>query len=144
MNATGRPSTAAPRTRAVAPSSTHESAADAALDATLAALAEPTRRRVVALLRAGPRRASEIADALGTSRQAMSRHLRVLREAGLVEALGEDPGTDSGEGDARARVYRLDARPLEPLHHWLADVQAFWGEQLAAFKAHAEKRHGRR
>jgi len=138
-------STASPaRGRAVrAPRATarsRESAGDAALDATLSALAEPTRRRVVHLLRDGPRRASEIAEALGTSRQAMSRHLRVLREAGLLREQGEAADDDDG----RARVYALDARPLEPLHDWLADVQAFWNEQLAAFKAHAEARHGRR
>lgn len=116
--------------------------AEAALDATLSALAEPTRRRVLTLLRDGPRRASEIAESLGTSRQAMSRHLRVLREAGLLQEVDEDA---SGDDDARARVYGLDARPLEPLHDWLADVQSFWGEQLAAFKLHAEAKHrGRR
>jgi DNA-binding transcriptional ArsR family regulator len=66
------------------------------VDRTLAALAEPTRRGVVELLRAQPLRASEIADALATTRPAMSRHLRVLRRAGLV--------TESGlEDDTRAR-----------------------------------------
>jgi DNA-binding transcriptional ArsR family regulator len=116
---------------------------DAAIDATLSALAEPTRRRVVTLLRDGPRRASEIAEALGTSRQAMSRHLRVLREAGLLQELGA-PADDADEVDARTRVYGLDTRPLAPLNDWLADIQAFWGEQLAAFKAHAEGRRARR
>ncbi len=118
-----------------------QAAADRAVDATLAALAEPTRRRVVSLLReGGPRRASEIADALGTSRQAISRHLRVLREAGLLRELDEAQAGQAGDEDARARLYQLDVAPLAPLHDWLSDVQAFWSDQLAAFKVHAEAR----
>src|SRR5262245_2340678 len=70
------------------------------LDRTLSALADPTRRGVVELLRRKPHRASEIAQALATTRPAMSRHLRVLRKAGLV-------APDGLEDDARARVYRL-------------------------------------
>ena len=102
------------------------------LDRTLLALAEPTRRGVIDLLRGGPRRASEIADALSTTRPAMSRHLRVLRKAGLVS---EDELPD----DARARVYRLERAPFEELRGWLEEVEAFWGDQLASFKAHAER-----
>jgi len=113
---------------------TRRTDAAARLDATFAALAEPTRRQVVRLLRAGPRRAGEIADALGTSRQSMSRHLRVLREAGLLVEV-DVPGIDDG----RTRVYQLDARPLAAMTGWLDDVQAFWGDQLQAFKAHAER-----
>lgn len=107
------------------------------LDRTLLALAEPTRRGVIDLLREGPRRASEIADALSTTRPAMSRHLRVLRKAGLVS---EEELPD----DARARVYRLERAPFEELRGWLEEVEAFWGDQLASFKAHAEgKSRGR-
>ena len=102
------------------------------LDRTLLALAEPTRRSVIDLLRERPRRASEIADALDTTRPAMSRHLRVLRKAGLVS---EEELPD----DARARVYRLERAPFEELRGWLEEVEAFWGDQLAAFKAHAER-----
>jgi DNA-binding transcriptional ArsR family regulator len=106
-----------------------------ALDRTLQALAEPTRRAVVGLLRDGPRRASEIADALAMSRQAMSRHLRVLRQAGVIEAVG----AASPDDDARARTYRLEARPLAELQAWLGDVQAFWGLQMQAFRKQAER-----
>ena len=80
------------------------SAAARKLDATLAALADPTRRRVVELLRERPRRAGELAEAFGVSAPAMSRHLRVLRTRGLVEEERVDE-------DARVRVYRLRREP---------------------------------
>jgi DNA-binding transcriptional ArsR family regulator len=111
---------------------------DVDLDRTLAALAEPTRRNVIDLLRRRPRRASEIAKSLRTSRPAMSRHLRVLRRAGLI--------TNEGlEQDARARVYSLRPEPLGELRSWLEEVEAFWGQQLQAFKSRAERgpRRGR-
>ena len=107
--------------------------AEAALDRTLAALADPTRRRVVDLLRRQPRRAGELADAFGMSPPAMSRHLRVLRTRGLIEEAREDGG------DARCRVYRLRPEPFRDLASWLAEVEAFWSDQLGAFKQHAER-----
>ena len=106
-----------------------------ALDRTLQALAEPTRRAVVGLLRDGPQRASEIADAFAMSRQAMSRHLRVLRQAGVIQEVG----SASPDDDARARTYRLEAQPLADLQAWLGDVQAFWGMQMQAFRKQAER-----
>ena len=108
---------------------------DGTLDRTLQALAEPTRRAVVGLLRHGPRRAGEIADALAMSRQAMSRHLRVLRQAGVIQAVG----ADSPDDDARARTYRLEAQPLADLQSWLAEVQLFWNVQLQSFRKQAER-----
>jgi DNA-binding transcriptional ArsR family regulator len=107
------------------------------LDRTFTALAEPVRREVIDLLRQRPRRASEIAEALSMTRPAMSRHLRVLRKAGLVREEGLPD-------DARARVYRLERAPFTELRGWLDEVEAFWGDQLAAFKAHAERRHKER
>lgn len=107
------------------------------LDSAFEALADGTRRGVVELLRKRPRRASELADALGQSRPAMSRHLRVLRTSGLVELAGE-------AADARVRVYRLRPEPFEALRHWLDEVERFWGNQLAAFAAHAERTRGRK
>jgi DNA-binding transcriptional ArsR family regulator len=98
------------------------------LDSTLAALADPTRRRVIELLRECPRRAGELAAACGTSGPAMSRHLRVLRASGLVEVEGE-----RAEQDARLRVYRLRPEPFMTLQAWLDQMQAFWTDQLAAF-----------
>ncbi len=103
------------------------------LDRTLSALADPTRRRVVDLLRKKPRRASDLADKLSMTRPAMSRHLRVLRKSGLVTE-------EELEDDARVRVYRLERAPFLDLRDWLAEVEAFWSDQLVAFKAHAEKK----
>jgi DNA-binding transcriptional ArsR family regulator len=106
-----------------------------ALDRTLQALAEPTRRAVVGLLRDGPQRAGDIAEALAMSRQAMSRHLRVLRQAGVIHEVG----AASPDDDARARTYRLEAQPLADLQVWLGEVQAFWGVQMQAFRKQAER-----
>ncbi len=106
------------------------------LDRTLAALADPTRREVIELLRRKPRKASDIARALSMSRPAMSRHLRVLRKTGLV-------AKDEPSDDARVRVYRLEREPFVELRSWLDEVEGFWTAQLASFKAHAEKK-GRR
>jgi DNA-binding transcriptional ArsR family regulator len=110
---------------------------EATLDRTLAALADPSRRGVVDLLCKGPRRAGELAEALSMTPPAMSRHLRVLRETGLIE----DEGLD---GDARVRVYRLRHEPFSALREWVQDVESFWTAELSAFKAHAERTRGRR
>jgi DNA-binding transcriptional ArsR family regulator len=103
------------------------------LDEVITALADPARRRVVELLRDGPKRAGELAARVELSGPAMSRHLRVLRASGLVEA-------DVSDGDARVRMYRLRAEPFAALRAWLDQVEAFWAEQLGAFKRHAETR----
>jgi DNA-binding transcriptional ArsR family regulator len=102
------------------------------LDATFTALADPTRRGVIDLLRKEPRRAGDLADELGMSRPAMSRHLKVLRQNGLIE-----PASD--EADMRARIYRLKPEPFSLLRTWLDEVELFWSGQLASFKAHAER-----
>jgi DNA-binding transcriptional ArsR family regulator len=102
------------------------------VDGALAALAEPTRRRVVELLGDRPHRASELADRSGTTRAAMSRHLRVLRATGMVDVA-------LSELDARERVYRLRADQLGVVRAWLDEVQAHWDRQLGAFRAHVER-----
>jgi len=107
--------------------------ADSSVDRTLAALAEPTRRAVVHLLRKKPRRAGELAEALSMSAPALSRHLRVLRKTGLI-------AEDDQQDDARVRVYRLRREPFSELREWLEEVEAFWGAQLESFKEHAERR----
>jgi len=105
------------------------------LDATLAALAEPTRRRVIELLRERPRRASELAAGAGTSGPAMSRHLRVLRASGLVEERRVDH-------DARVHLYHLRRERFVTLQAWLDEVQAFWTGQLDAYREHVERTRG--
>jgi len=103
-----------------------------AIDLTFAALADPTRRSAVELLRREPRRSGDLAAALHTSPAAMSRHLRVLRRSGLVEE-------DGLEDDARVRVYRLRPEPFSALRRWLDEVERFWTAELDAFKTHAER-----
>ncbi|MFN0091526.1 MAG: ArsR/SmtB family transcription factor [Acidimicrobiales bacterium] len=105
----------------------------AALDRTLAALADPARRRAVELLGARPYRAGELADALEVSPSVMSRHLRVLRESGLVSEAHPD-------FDARVRVYSLRSAPMGELRAWLDAAERGWAEQLTAFREHVERR----
>jgi len=100
---------------------------------TLAALADPTRRAIVERLRRRPQRPSEVAAALSMSRPAMSRHLRVLRKAGLI-------AQETLEEDARARMIRLQTGPLSGLRSWVEDVEAMWGDQLHAEHAHRSRR----
>jgi DNA-binding transcriptional ArsR family regulator len=105
--------------------------APANLDRTLAALADPQRRRAVDLLSRGPRAAGDLARELDISPPAMSRHLRTLRQSGLVEE--SHPAFD-----ARVRIYALRPEPMVHLLRWLEDAERLWSEQLAAFKAHLE------
>jgi DNA-binding transcriptional ArsR family regulator len=106
--------------------------AAADLGAVLTALADPHRRQVIDLLREKPRRASELARAAGLSPPAMSRHLRSLRQAGLVEE-------SHPVFDARVRVYRLRPAPMASLKAWLEETERLWTDQLAAFKTHLEQ-----
>ena len=108
------------------------SAASAEIDRTLAALADPHRRRVVELLSRGPRSAGDLARELSLTPPAMSRHLRTLRQSGLVE---ESHPTF----DARVRIYALRPEPMANLLRWLEEAERLWSEQLAAFKAHLER-----
>jgi DNA-binding transcriptional ArsR family regulator len=102
------------------------------LDRTLAALADPYRRRVVDLLRQRPHRAGELAEAARISFPAMSRHLRLLRKSGLV-------AEDRDELDSRVRIYRLRPEAMAGLKAWLAETEALWARQLTALKAHLQK-----
>ena len=95
------------------------------LDTTLTALADPARRRVVDMLRIGPLRASDIADELGMSPAATSRHLRVLRTAGLVKV-------QTDEDDARVRMYALNPKELIALQAWLDQVQVPPGSRIVS------------
>ena len=88
----------------------------------LAALADPVRRELVALLARGEVAAGELAERFPVSRPAVSRHLRVLREAGLVTARSE----------GRRRLYALDPRPLRELDDWLEPYRDLWARRLDA------------
>jgi DNA-binding transcriptional ArsR family regulator len=103
----------------------------AALDRTLAALADPHRRQVVELLREAPRRAGALAKGVGLSPAALSRHLRTLKAGGLIEETHP-------AWDARVRIYQLKSGPMRDLKDWLAETETLWADQLAALKAHVE------
>jgi DNA-binding transcriptional ArsR family regulator len=104
-----------------------------AVDDALAALADPTRRAVVDLLRRRAHRAGELAETLQLTPPALSRHLRQLRKSGLV-------ASDEHEHDARVRLYRLRPEGFAALQRWVDTIGALWQDQLAAFKSHAERR----
>lgn len=104
----------------------------AEVDRTLAALADPARRQVIDLLAHRPRPAGELAREVGLAPPAMSRHLKALKDSGLVEE-------SHPQFDARVRIYALRPEPMVHLLHWLEDAERLWSEQLAAFKAHLER-----
>jgi DNA-binding transcriptional ArsR family regulator len=87
---------------------------------------------MIELLGSGPRRAGDLATAVGMPATALSRHLRVLRSSGLV-------AVEMLEEDARGRIYALNPDRLAAVQAWLDQVQAFWSEQLGSFKEHAER-----
>ncbi len=99
------------------------------VDATLAALADPVRRRAVELLAERPRRAGELALALDVSPSTMSKHLRLLRQHDLVTE--EHPPFD-----ARVRIYALRSAPMADLRAWIDVAERGWTEQLTAFADH--------
>lgn len=96
----------------------------------IAALADPTRREVFERLRGGPLAVGEIAAALPVSRPAVSQHLRVLKEAGLV----------TERKDGTRRLYRVDPTGIAAIRDYF---DGFWTDALAAFKAAAEAEQGR-
>jgi DNA-binding transcriptional ArsR family regulator len=96
----------------------------------LEALAEPTRRRILELLVDGELSAGEIASHFPTSRPGISRHLRVLREHGLVRT----------REDAQRRLYSLDPEPLRELDDWLARYRGFWTNRLDALDTEIHRR----
>jgi DNA-binding transcriptional ArsR family regulator len=98
------------------------------------ALADPTRRRIVELLAEGERSAGEIAAQFRTSRPGVSRHLRVLREHGLVHAREQ----------GQRRLYSLDPEPLAELDEWLARYRRFWTNRLDALDTEIKRRRKER
>jgi DNA-binding transcriptional ArsR family regulator len=101
------------------------------LDAAFSALSDASRRDMIRMLLQKPRRAGELAECVDMSPQALSRHLRVLRKAGLVSEQGI-------ADDARVRIYSVHPAAFEPVQHWLAQVEDLWRHQLQAFKSFAE------
>jgi DNA-binding transcriptional ArsR family regulator len=93
------------------------------------AIADPTRREILALLRGRRRSVGDIAGKFRTSRPAISKHLRVLCAAGLVVA----------RRDGTARICELDARPLRAVDDWLRDYEVFWSQSLRNLKRLVEE-----
>ena len=102
------------------------------MDAVLHALSDPSRRTVLEALKDGPVSAGELATMLPIARPGVSRHLRVLREAGLVDVRHE----------AQFRLYSLKPEPLAEVDTWLAPYRALWEQRLDAL--HTEVRRGNR
>jgi DNA-binding transcriptional ArsR family regulator len=100
----------------------------------LEALADPTRRRIVELLVDGERTAGELASHFDTSRPGVSRHLRVLREHGLVDV----------RDDGRRRLYSLEPQPFADLDEWLERYRAFWTQRLDALDTEIRRRNRKR
>ena len=97
------------------------------------ALADPTRRRILAELRRGPRSVNELVDALDAAQPTVSKHLKVLREAGFV----------SRRGEAQQRIYQLEPKPFSAVDAWLAPYRRLWNRHLDALERHlnaSEKR----
>ena len=106
------------------------------LDAWLPALADPTRRRIVEMLGDSPRTATQIHQAFPIAAPAVSRHLRVLREAGLILE-------HAVPGDKRVRLYALSPEPITELSGWLEQLGQAWQAQLESFKDYVALRRRR-
>lgn len=100
-------------------------------DITFHALADPTRRAVLDMLRKGGQPAGQIARSFPVSRPAISKHLRLLRQANLVRH----------QRSGRRRLYRLNPQPLKAVDQWLAGYRLFWSNKLANLKAFVESEH---
>jgi DNA-binding transcriptional ArsR family regulator len=100
-----------------------------AVASTWSALADPHRRAVLELLRERPRQVGELVERLGLSQPGTSKHLRVLRDAGLVTA----------RTDAQRRVYELNGAPLEELYGWLDPYRRIWDTHLDKLERHLDE-----
>jgi len=99
-------------------------------DGVFRAIADPTRREILGILRSGPRAVGEIAKSFRMSRPAVSKHLRLLSAAGLVTT--RQAGT--------WRICGLNAKPLRAVNDWLQDYALFWGESLRSLKSYMEEK----
>jgi DNA-binding transcriptional ArsR family regulator len=102
-------------------------------EATFSALADPTRRAVLDLLRKGRQPAGQIAQAFPVSRPAISKHLRLLRRAHLVNE----------QREGRNRFYQLNPEPLRAVDNWLEHYRAFWSTSLSNLKAFVESEYAK-
>ena len=98
-------------------------------NAVFQAIADPTRREILRLLLGGPLRVGEIAANFQTSRPAISKHLRLLRTAGLVVS----------HKDGTTRICDLNAKPLRVVNAWLRDYEVLWGESMRSLKTYIEE-----
>jgi DNA-binding transcriptional ArsR family regulator len=98
-------------------------------NAVLEAIAEPTRRRILDAVRDAERSVTELVEIVGMHQPGVSRHLKVLRDVGLVEA----------RPDAQRRLYRLRPEPLRELDAWLEPYRAEWSNRLDALERHLER-----
>ena len=96
----------------------------------LDALGDRTRRQIVQVLRGGPAAVGELAERIPVSRPAISQHLRVLKDAGLVEV----------RADAQRRLYRIRPEPLAEIDHWLAPYRELWNTSLDRLERHLDSR----
>jgi len=93
------------------------------------AIAEPHRREILVLLRGGERPVGDLAQGLGMTQPQASKHLRVLREVGLVRV----------RGAGKQRLYNLDARGLRPIHEWVGGFERFWNESFDRLDAYVQE-----
>jgi DNA-binding transcriptional ArsR family regulator len=93
------------------------------------AIADPTRRDILDLLSREDLSAGELAERFPVSRPAISRHLRILRQAGLVRETRQ----------AQSRIYSLDPQPLNEVAQWVSRTRVFWGARLQDLKRHVEE-----
>jgi DNA-binding transcriptional ArsR family regulator len=103
------------------------------MTSTFEVLAEPTRRRILDLLRDDERPVNDLVSRLHISQPGVSKHLRVLREAGLVEV----------RQDAQRRLYRVRAEPLAEIEEWLAPYRRLWAGTLDALERHLDAKEDR-
>ena len=99
------------------------------MDAAFALLADPGRRRIVEMLLTGERSVNEVCAVLPISQPGVSKHLKVLRDGGLVRV----------RADGQKRLYSLDPAPLRDLDQWLEPFRAFWGDKLDALERHLDQ-----
>ncbi len=98
------------------------------------AIAHPARRTLLVLLKNGEKPASELAEPFGVSFSAVSQHLRILKEAGLV----------SERRAGRQRIYQLRSKPLKEIWNWIEDFQTLWSTRLDGLEAHLDRKYKKR